>query len=216
MKRRILITAAIVLLAAVAAGVCIYKRANSPFAWKYQKEIADAFEESDLQSIEYSGVREQGGGYKLHFDIQSDKVTEQMLRDAVKAQNIIKDLSADSSNPMHGKNIVIDVSADKGYTEGYISLWFENKEERLSVGISNSTVQDFSCINDRECRAVELTIVHDELFDPERIFEIKNITKLSIVDCYDISRDAHQRITLDDELTARLKREYQGIEIENS
>jgi len=215
MKRPVLITVVIILLAAVAAGVCIYKKANSPFAWKYQKEMADAFEESDLQSIEYSGVSEQSGGYKLHFDIQSDKVTEQMLRDAVKAYSIVDDLSSDSSHPMHGKDILIDVSADKGYTEGFLTLRLDDSG-LLNVSITNSTVQDFSCLNDTECSSVELTVVHDELFDPERLFEIKSIAKLSIADCYDISRDAHKKVMLDEELTARLKEKYPGIVIENS
>lgn len=214
MKRPVLITAVIILLAAVAAGVCIYKKANSPFAWKYQKEISDAFEESDLQSIAYRGVSEQGGGYKLHFDIYSDTATEQMLRDSVKAYRIIKDLNADSAHPMHGQDIIIDVSADKNYKEGCLSL--ESDNERLKVSITNSTVQDFSCLNDTECSSVELTVVHDEMFDPERLFEIKSIAKLSIADCYDISRDAHKKVMLDEELTARLKEKYPGIVIENS
>ena len=215
-KTALLIAVVIVVAAAVIVGVRVYSKLNSPFAWKYKKEIAAAIEDRQLESIEFDRITGSGDGYTLHFALNDSKVSEAGLRDAVSALNAVSKLGEDSAFPLYQKDITIKAMEDNEPSEGMLTLLLCSDSGLLKVSITNSTVQDLSCLNNTECSALELTVVHDEMFDPERLFEIKSIAKLSVADCYDISRDAHKRITLDEELIARLKEKYPGIVIENS
>ncbi len=86
----------------------------------------------------------------------------------------------------------------------------------LDIKITNSTVQDFYCLNELKYGDVKLTVIHDEILKPEDILKVNDLSELSIINCYDVSSDAHKKIILDDTMIGKFKAQNPKITIHNN
>ena len=218
LKNKSIIVVIIGLIGVLITGFAIfrfYHKQNTPFKWKYKKELEYELDNLEVNSIDYKGIYDSSNGYILKFRINGNIVDDSMLFDTVKVFNTVIGFTNESSHPMYHKNFTIAVPSDKNYESSFLKFDYNYNHNSISVDITNSSVQDFFCLNDIEYTSINLNIVHDELFEIDNILRIKNIANLSIVDCYNIRNNKHNRIVNEKKDINRLKEKNPNISIIN-
>ena len=206
----------IVLFAFIIIAIKLYNKYNKPFSWKYRQEIEAIIEDCSLNSIDYSDIIASENGYTVRFMINCDMINDAILYDTVKVFDAIEKLAKDPEHPMYQKNLSIEVCPDKSYSSCELSICGRYNDNILDINITNSTVQDFYCLNELKYGDVNLTVVHDEILKPEDILKVNDLSALSIIDWYDVSSDAHKKIILDDTMIGKFKAQNPKITIHNN